>query len=103
MRIVRVKNRLGKGTKDILLNFLYNNEILVEMQLAIKADKSKFIENSNTFSHYLYELQRAKFGPINEMCSIWVGKDQRSKFFIDDLDFNNTRTKTQTLQSNCMH
>ena len=72
---MRIKNRLEKGTKDILLNLLYNNEILVEMQLAIKADKSKFIENSNKFCHYLYELERAEFGPINEMCSIWVGKD----------------------------
>jgi hypothetical protein len=29
------------------------------MQLAIKDDKSKFIEYSGKFNHYLYELRRA--------------------------------------------
>ena len=73
------------------------------MQLAIKADKSKFIENSNNFSHYLYELERAEFGPINEMCSIWVGKDLRSKFFIDDFDHNNNRSQKKIDKSSCLH
>ena len=35
-KILRVKNRLSKGNKDILLNLLYKNKILVEIQLAIK-------------------------------------------------------------------
>lgn len=37
MRIIRVKNRLNKGNKDILMNLLYRNEIIVEIQLAIKS------------------------------------------------------------------
>ena len=35
MRIVRVKNRLAKGTKDILINLQINNRYLAEVQLAI--------------------------------------------------------------------
>ena len=35
-KILRVKNRLSKGNKDILVNLLYKNKILVEIQLAIK-------------------------------------------------------------------
>lgn len=58
-----------------------NNCYLAEVQLAITTGKSKFIKNSNYFSHYLYELQRAQFGPINEMCNIWVNKDNRSKIY----------------------
>ena len=43
MKIIRVKNRLNKGNKDILMNLLYKGEMVVEMQLAIKSEKSKFI------------------------------------------------------------
>jgi hypothetical protein len=63
------------------MNILYRNTMIVEMQLAIKQDKSKFIECSNKFNHYLYELKRAKFGAITEMCSIWMSQDLRSKFY----------------------
>ena len=62
------------------MNILYKNKIIVEMQLAIKQDKSKFIESSNKFNHYLYELKRAKFGPIMEMCSIWMSQNLTAKF-----------------------
>jgi hypothetical protein len=62
------------------MNILYKNKIIVEMQLAIKQDKSKFIESSNKFNHYLYELKRAKFGPIMEMCSIWMSQSLNAKF-----------------------
>lgn len=43
MDIIRVKNRLNQGTKDILINIRYRNQILVEMQLSIDGDKSNFI------------------------------------------------------------
>ena len=82
IKIIRVKNRLNSGNKDILMNLLYKGEMIVEIQLAIKSDKSKFIECSYNFNHYLYELKRAQFGPIMEMCSIWVNKDLKSKFYL---------------------
>ena len=83
IKIIRVKNRLNKGNKDILLNLLYKGEMVVEMQLAIKSEKSKFIECSYNFNHYLYELKRAQFGPIMEMCNIWINKDLKSKFYLE--------------------
>lgn len=48
------------------------------MQLAIKSGNSKFIEKSYNFNHYLYELRRAPFGPIMEMCNVWINKDFKS-------------------------
>lgn len=47
------------------MNLLYKDTMIVEMQLAIKSDKSKFIENSNKFNHYFYEMKRSPFGPIS--------------------------------------
>ena len=75
------------------MNLLYRDEMVVEMQLAIKLDKSKFIECSYNFNHYLYELKRAKFGPIMEMCNIWVNKDLKSKFYLEKLEKINKRVK----------
>lgn len=59
MKIIRVKNRLDKGNKDILMNIMYKSTVLIEMQLAIKSEKSKFIASSGKFNHYIYELARA--------------------------------------------
>lgn len=55
-KIVRVKNKLKECTKDILINILYREKLLVEIQLAIKSDKTKFIQLESDFKHYLYEL-----------------------------------------------
>lgn len=74
------------GNKDILINLLYREKVVVEMQLAIKSEKSKFITCSNNFNHYLYELKRAEFGPIVEMCSIWVSLDLRAEFYLNSLN-----------------
>jgi hypothetical protein len=81
LKIVKIKNRLEKGTKDILLNLLFKEKILIEVQLAIDAGKNKFIECSDKFNHYIYEVERAQFGPISELCSIWMSKDLRANFF----------------------
>lgn len=39
------------------------------------------MHKANTFSHYIYELTRSKFGPISEMANIWFSKDPRAKEF----------------------
>ena len=54
LKVVRVKNRLEGGNRDILMNFMYKKQLLVEIQLAIKSDKSKFASCSNKFNHFLY-------------------------------------------------
>ncbi len=98
IKIIRVKNRLNKGNKDILLNLFYKEELVVEMQLAIKSDKSKFIECSYNFNHYLYELKRAQFGPIMEMCNIWINKDLKSKFYQEKIEKLNKRVKVKSIE-----
>ena len=77
------------------MNLLYKGEMVVEIQLAIKSDKSKFIECSYNFNHYLYEVKRAQFGPIMEMCNIWVNKDSKSKFYLEKIEKLNKRIKLQ--------
>lgn len=67
--------------------------MVVEMQLTIKSEKSNFIECSNKFNHYLYELKRAKFGPLTEMCCIWVNQDLRSPFYAERLKENTSSKK----------
>lgn len=54
MKIIRVKNRLKLGTNDILINTIYKEKYLCEVQLAVKSITSKFIQCSNLFSHYVY-------------------------------------------------
>ena len=77
IKIIRVKNRLKMGTRDILINILYKDRFLCEIQLGVKSSTSKFIQNSNMFSHYIYELGRSLFGPVTELCSIWNNEDPR--------------------------
>ena len=60
---------------------MYRNTMLIEMQLSIATQTSKFIEFSSKFGHYIYELQRASFGPIAELCNIWMVCDKRAEFY----------------------
>ena len=80
-KIVTVRNRLSGVTKDILVNILYRNKIVIEMQLGIKTDKSRFIECSDKMNHFIYELQRGIFGPLVELSSVWMAEDQRADFY----------------------
>ena len=56
------------------------------MQLGIKASKTKFLECSNHFNHYIYELKRSQFGPISELSNIWINGDDRGKFYLDKME-----------------
>jgi hypothetical protein len=78
MKIIRVKNRLKLGTNDILINVLFYDRYLCEVQLAVKSTTSKFIKCSNMFSHYVYELGRTLFGPLTELSSVWMSLDPRA-------------------------
>ncbi len=76
MELVRVANRLKRGTNDIIINVKYRN-VLCEIQLAITNKNNTFLEYSNNFNHYLYELKRSVFSPLTELCSIWKNLDSR--------------------------
>lgn len=73
------------------------------MQLAIKSEKSKFIENSNKFNHYFYEMKRAQFGPLMEMCDIWISQDSRAEFYLDKaIKINQKRTNIAKIKENIL-
>ena len=84
------------------MNIMYRDTVLIEMQLAIKSNKSKFIDCSTHFNHYIYELRRAKFGPITEMCTIWAAKDPRADLFISLLQEENHRIPKKE-KNKCQH
>jgi hypothetical protein len=83
LKIIRVKNRLKLGTNDILVNILYKEKYLCEIQLAVKSTTSKFIQCSNMFSHYIYELGRSLFGPLTELSSAWMSLDPRATEYLN--------------------
>ncbi len=76
MRLVKVSNRLKRGTHDVVLTVKYR-EVLCEIQLSVTNKIHKLAEYSNAFNHYLYELKRSVFGPLTELCNIWQSTDGR--------------------------
>ena len=80
-KIVRIKNRLAQGTKDIMVNILFMGEFLCEIQLAIEDYQDAKQKVYDSFSHYLYELHRSRLGPIMESACTWAQFDQRVKVF----------------------
>ena len=78
LRIIKVKNKLKKVTKDILINLIFHDKIIVEVQLAVKSNRTKFIENSDKFNHFIYELERSNFGAVMELAKIWMTTDGRA-------------------------
>ena len=54
-KIVRVKDRLNLGTRDIMLNLFFDERILVEVQLGVvdnlDDDKQNYFDK---FNHFLY-------------------------------------------------
>ena len=65
LKIIRVKNRLEQGTKDVLINIRFYEKITAEIQLAIRSESKKYTEDSTEINHTLYERERAIFGPIS--------------------------------------
>jgi hypothetical protein len=78
--VLRIKNRLNDNNNDIMIN-LFFEKMVCEIQLAVQTNTSKFIECSNNFNHFLYELERSYFGPITEMSNIWQSQDKRMKYY----------------------
>ena len=101
MKILRIKNRLETGNKDIMINLVFRDSVVVEMQLKVDDSKLNFITCSNLFNHYIYELERSKFGPVSELCSIWVNKDHRGKFFEMEFDKMNKKKKKSNPKHEC--
>jgi len=62
--IIRIKDRLANGTRDILINAQISRGIPCEIQLAVASNMEKKQEMLDQYNHFLYELKRAKLGSI---------------------------------------
>lgn len=63
-KIVRIKDRLEMNTRDILINILFMNKILCQIQLAVNDEVEEKQKMFDSFGHYLYELERSDLGPV---------------------------------------
>jgi hypothetical protein len=71
-KLVRIKNKLDDPANNIMVNYLFMGKVQCELQLSIKEAKIKE-KNYYTFSHFVYELVRGKFGSIAE-CAIMISQ-----------------------------
>jgi hypothetical protein len=71
-KLVRIKNKLDDPANNIMVNYLFMGKVQCEMQLSIQEAKGKE-KNYYTFSHFVYELVRGKFGSIAE-CAIMTSQ-----------------------------
>lgn len=68
-RLVRIKNKLDTPANNIIINYMFMGKVQCELQLSTQDSKGKE-KNNFTFSHFIYELTRGKFGPIAECASM---------------------------------
>lgn len=71
-KIVRIKNKLDDVSSNIFINYLFMNRVQCELQLSIQNLKDKE-KTYFTFSHFVYELTRGKFGTLAE-CVIMISQ-----------------------------
>ena len=71
-RLVRIKNKLEDPANNIMINFMFMNKVVCELQLSIQDSKGKE-KNYYMFSHFIYELTRGNFGIISE-CAIMISQ-----------------------------
>ena len=71
-KLVRIKNKLDESANNIMINYLFMDQVVCELQLSIQESKGKE-KNYHTFSHFVYELTRGKFGPISD-CAIMISQ-----------------------------
>jgi hypothetical protein len=95
-KIVRIKDRLNTGTRDILINAtLGEGGLVCEIQLAVTSNIDKKQELLDQYNHFLYELKRAKLGSITENASIWSALEQRGTFFQSEVKKDRTNSTGQ--------
>lgn len=81
LKIVRIKDRLNLGTRDVLLNVIYDKVMLCEIQLGVADEIDSKQQVYDSFNHFLYELKRSNLGVLMESACIWAHLDQRSGVF----------------------
>ena len=71
-KLVRIKNKLDEPASNIMVNYLFMGRVQCELQLSIQDLKDKE-KTYFTFSHFVYELTRGKFGTLAE-CVIMISQ-----------------------------
>lgn len=71
-KLVRIKNKLEDPASNIIINYLFLGQVQCELQLSIQDLKPKE-KTYFTFSHFVYELTRGKFGTLAE-CVIMISQ-----------------------------
>ena len=97
---MRIKDRLNLGTRDILINILFKNTFLCEIQLAVAEYVDPKQLSYDSFSHFLYEMHRSRLGPIMESACTWAQFDQRSKIY-RKIDSDMTKIQYKYVAHNC--
>lgn len=80
-KVVRIKDRLSLGTRDIMINAQINRGLVCEIQLSVTSHSDKKQELLDSYNHFLYELKRSELGSIIENVSIWSNLEQRFSYF----------------------
>lgn len=62
--IVRIKDRLHLGTRDIMINAQINKGLVCEIQISVTSQSDKKQELLDSYNHFLYELKRSNLGPL---------------------------------------
>ena len=75
--------------------------MVIEIQLAIKSERSNFIKHSDKFNHFIYELQRCDFGPIMELCKIWMVNEPKAEFYEEEVKADRIYILLQPLRLQC--
>jgi hypothetical protein len=106
-KVYRVKNRLDTSNRDFLVNVQFiGTPILCEIQLAI-IDKAIIDEKAaylNHFSHFIYELSRASYGPIAEAVIINSYLTDFASFFRHALSMTvHNHKPLEDLKVHCRH
>lgn len=87
--VYRVKNRLNSSNRDFLVNVrLKDSPLLCELQLGVTdsvsaEEKELYLDQ---FSHFLYELSRAKYGPVGEAVVINCSLTEVARFFEESVN-----------------
>ena len=71
-KLVRIKNKIDSRDNNVLVNFMFLGKVQCEMQISIQSLGGKQ-KNYYSFSHFIYELTRGKFGALAE-CSIMISQ-----------------------------
>ena len=51
-KLVRIKNKLDESANNIMINYLFMDQVVCELQLSIQESKGKE-KNYHTFSHFV--------------------------------------------------